>query len=121
MKIQVTTLFDCTRTGVVGRFREGKTPFVDEAGQDVTDELSWNRSRNQQRNFETLLQTIGLRTQIDDVTVPETQQGRWIFTLIPERPHALGTDLHDLMQDCVDVPMIVGLGESRAVADRLIP
>ena len=60
MSIQITTDFDCRPTGVTGHLRENLLPFTDQLGQQVTDISSWVRSRNQQRNWETIMQLIGL-------------------------------------------------------------
>jgi hypothetical protein len=63
-------------------------PFEDQAGQPIQDLAAWNRSRNQQRNWETLLQILGLRAQ----------------------PMDLG-----LLNDCNGVPMLTGLTEKSGV------
>jgi len=57
------TLVDITKTGIVSNYRPEIPMFVDDAGQIVRDFDTWNRSRNQQRNFETIIQIIGLRAQ----------------------------------------------------------
>ena len=64
MKYAVQTFFDITATGITGHFKPAKIPFRDAAGNTITDLESWTRSRNQQRNWETITQILGLRTQL---------------------------------------------------------
>ena len=68
MKIKVSTRYDCRRTGVTGHYRAGSAQFTDLAGQPVVNQPTWNRSRNQQRNLETLTQLVGMRTQLMSMT-----------------------------------------------------
>ena len=79
IKIKVQTAFDITATGVTGHFKSARIPFVDRAGNNIIDDIAWHRSRNQQRNFETLTQIVSLRTQTDNLTFPVFEQGRWTF------------------------------------------
>lgn len=108
------TLFDITATGVTGHFKVTRIPFVDRAGQEITDQASWNRSRNQQRNWETLTQILGLRTQLFDITVPVRDRGNttWMFEFETETTGAFGPDSDPtqiLRQDADGVPMILDL------------
>jgi len=66
------TLIDITKTGVVSNYKPNALAFIDDADQEVDNEASWNRSRNQQRNFETIIQTIGLRSQLMFIGTPVT-------------------------------------------------
>jgi hypothetical protein len=59
--ITIYTLVDITQTGVVAPYRSDAPAFKDDANQIVNNEQSWNKSRNQQSNCETLIQTISLR------------------------------------------------------------
>jgi hypothetical protein len=116
MKIQCRTLFDCTRTGVTGAFRASEIPYQDRAGQPVHNHEHWHRSRNQQRNYETLLQIFGLRTQPQEITQPALIDGMWQFSFVSESEGVF--DMHNnpdplagLLVDCEGVPMVTGLGE----------
>lgn len=114
MKIRCTTRFDITETGVTGHFPSHRVPFVDRAGQAVTDLVTWNRSRNQQRNWETITQLLSLRTQID-WTSPVSDGSWWSFEFSSDNPHVFdhdGDQLGRLRQDCQGVPMLINLGES---------
>jgi len=116
MKIACRTIFDCQATGVTGHFRPSQIPFQDRAGQDIRNQTEWNRSRNQQRNWETLLQIISLRTQPTVTQTPVLDQGHWCFefeTATEGIYSSTGdiTDLSALYQDCHNVPMIVNLDE----------
>jgi hypothetical protein len=116
MKILCRTLFDCSCTGVTGNFRPGELPFQDRAAQTVQSQLDWNRSRNQQRNYETLLQIFGLRTQPQNITVPVKIDGAWQFEFESESEGVFDVygdadPLAGLKLDCDGVPMVVSLGE----------
>jgi len=124
MKIQCRTLFDCTRTGVTGAFRASEIPYQDRAGQLVDNQQNWHRSRNQQRNYETLLQIFGLRTQPQEITQPELIDGVWQFDFVSENEGVF--DMHNnpdplagLLVDCEGVPMVTGLGESPGIVTVL--
>jgi hypothetical protein len=125
MRITVATQFDCTATGVTGHFRQAQLPMTDRAGQSVTNEQEWNRSRNQQRNFETLLQLIGLYTQPLDLTDPwydsATQQWSFDFSIEFDGVFATENDTLGLLKKQANgVPMITGLQESQVNGQQLI-
>jgi hypothetical protein len=118
MKILCRTLFDCSHTGVTGTFRSGRIPFVDQAGQQVNNIDDWNRSRNQQRNYETLLQIFGLRTQPQDIEGPTNHNSTWEIRFISEADavfEIIGNKdkLVLLKQDCEGVPMMINLLEKK--------
>jgi hypothetical protein len=111
MRYACQTLFDITATGITGHFKPNKIPFRDRAGQTVLDSESWNRSRNQQRNWETLTQILGLRTQLFDVTDPvqDSTGSRWMFEFETDRDGAFGPDSNPtevLELDAAGVPML---------------
>jgi hypothetical protein len=104
----VTTQFDCTATGVTGHFRANTLPFQDREGQQIHDQTAWNRSRNQQRNWETILQIIGLYTQAQDITPTEHSQGQWSFEFSTDFDDVFndhGDPLGLLKSACQGVPM----------------
>ena len=110
-RIRVTTVFDCTGTGVTGHFRTGSPQH-------------WHRQRNQQRNFETLTQIIGLYTQPQNVTSPRRQDHTWSFEFECEFEGVFrtGTDeLGILKQTCAGTPMITGLDEAPNTGAVLTP
>jgi len=118
MKILCRTLFDCTATGVTGHMRSSDLPFVDAAGQTVDNQLAWNRSRNQQRNYETLIQLISLRTQPINVTATDQNQQYWQFSFETENESVYGSGpdaFENLLQDCAGVPTITNLGEQQSL------
>jgi len=117
--IQCATLFDITETGVRNHTANARLPFQDLAGQEVDTESAWVRSRNQQRNWETVNQILALRTLPENISSPvrqPTDRGNtWQFefdvpdlSAVSEGDAALGL----LLQDCESVPMITGLGET---------
>jgi len=111
MKFACQTLFDITATGVTGHCKVTRMPFRDSAGQVIRDIESWNRSRNQQRNWETLTQILSLRTQLFALTSPiQDQTGtRWMFEFETETNGIYGPEsdpVSVLRSDAVGVPMI---------------
>jgi len=126
MKVLCRTLFDCTRTGVTGHFRVPELPFRDRAGQTVDTFQDWTRSRNQQRNYETLLQLFGLRTQPQDISEPQCDNGVWSFTFESENENVFAMDgntdsLASLKKDCDGIPMMTGLNEKPGLEPVLYP
>ena len=115
MRIQCQTLFDITATGITGHIKPSRMPFQDQAGNRIVDTESWNRSRNQQRNWETVTQLISLRTQVNDLTDPVKVNNLWSFEFEVDNENLFldGTDpLAVLKADCTGVPMLVGLNET---------
>ena len=124
MKVLCRTLFDCTHTGVTGHLRPQQLPFVTKTGLVIDTPDQWNRSRNQQRNWESLLQIISLRTQPMNIVTPSKQKDGWHFAFEVEAEGVLSSefgssDLAGLVGDCEGVPMITGLDESIAVTATL--
>jgi hypothetical protein len=116
MKIVCNTLFDCSVTGITGHYKSSQIPFEDQAGHTITDLTTWHRARNQQRNWETLLQIVGLRTQPQDIEYPTCKDGVWQFSFTVEADGVFGitnssNPLAGLEHDCNNVPMVVDLDE----------
>jgi len=123
MRFSCTTRFDITATGVTGHFKSSRVPFRDRAGNTVEDIAEWNRSRNQQRNWETVQQIIGMRTQISGSTVPERTGSTWHFEFETETPGVYGTDddpVAILYTDAAGVPMLVDLDNHRELAPFVV-
>jgi hypothetical protein len=122
-KILCRCLFDITATGVTGHFKSSRIPFKDRVGQDIIDEVTWNRARNQQRNWETLMQIISLRTQVIDLTEPEHFDGAWEFEFATETPDAYGPADDPTQILCIDaggVPMIQNLPTGEIITQELV-
>ena len=121
------TLFDITRTEVKHSFNTGRLPFQDHAGQQITDHRSWMLARNQQRNWETLVQILSLRTQPHDITDPGFWLGDqmwWAFEFAIDDATVLALDdrpYGQIEQDAAMVPMLIGLREQVTVTPMLIP
>jgi hypothetical protein len=123
IKIKCRTLFDITATGITGHLKTSRMPFKDRAGNDIVNEESWNRSRNQQRNWETLTQIVSLRTQIIEVTDPVREDNVWIFEFASETPSIFGSDddpVSVLREDAHGVPMLNELGNTNDIDPMLI-
>lgn len=124
MRLSCRTRFDITATGVKSHFSPGRMPFVDAVGQTVSNIADWNRSRNQQRNWETVNQIIALRTLPEDISLPVKTEDVWVFEFTVENPSTIeqdGDPVGALIRDCQDVPMLTGLGENTDVGVCLIP
>jgi len=111
MKYAVQTFFDITATGITGHFKPAKIPFRDDAGNTITDLESWTRARNQQRNWETITQILGLRTQLFRLQTPvtDTTNSAWMFEFETETDHIYGDDADPtrvLRSDADGVPML---------------
>lgn len=61
-KIRCYTLFDITKTGITNRKN---------VSANAVDPMQWQRARNQQCNFDTILQLISLRSQPEEITDPK--------------------------------------------------
>jgi hypothetical protein len=117
MRIQCQTLFDITATGTTGHVKPSRMPFTDQAGTQIINVESWNRSRNQQRNWETITQLISLRTQVTELTDPVKIKDRWCFEFEIDNENLFlnNTDpLAILKEDCTGVPMLTALDETVA-------
>jgi hypothetical protein len=121
MKIQCTTSFDITCTGVTGHFNSARLPFRTQLNQTIDSQISWNRARNQQRNWETLQQLISLRTQVNILKTPVKNNNTWSFEFEIENADIFGDQLEILTNDCVQVPMLVGLDEVDIEHPWLVP
>jgi hypothetical protein len=125
MKYACQTLFDITATGMTGHFKSTRTPFRDRANQLITDQASWDRSRNQQRNWETLTQILGLRTQLFELTDPiaDSTGRRWLFEFDTDRDGTFGSDsdpVEVLRADSDGVPMLKNLNNDPDIEPFLI-
>jgi len=87
----------------------------------ITDQQSWIHARNQQRNWETIMQIISLRAQPIEVSMTKVVDNVWQFEFEVETAgvYSINLDpnnLDGLLNECHGVPMIAGLGAD-SVAD----
>ena len=125
MKYACQTLFDITATGTTGHCKSSHMPFYDRSGCLISDSESWHRSRNQQRNWETLTQILGLRTQLFNLTDPVTDQTgtKWMFEFETETDGVYGPESDPvavLRADAAGVPMLGQIGGSADTASVLV-
>jgi hypothetical protein len=125
MQILCKTFFDCSLTGITGYFRPSQVPFVDQAGNTIETQDDWNRARNQQRNWETIMQMISLRAQPTMIKNPKQIDNEWQFTFAVETPgvYSINQDLDNtdgLSNECAGIPMITGLNETLDLEPYLI-
>lgn len=125
MKYACQTLFDITATGVTGHYKATRGHFTDQAGKLINDADSWNRSRNQQRNWETITQILSLRTQLFGLTEPimDTTGTRWMFEFETESDGIYGPSSDPtqvLRSDADGVPMLRELDNDPDIEPFLI-
>lgn len=93
-----------------------------------TNTDDWNIQRNQQRNFDTLIQTIGLRSQPTNIYVSQNCMGNpieyglgknlpeissvWEMSFDVEHEDPFGKECELLLKDLNYVPIINGLNET---------
>jgi hypothetical protein len=109
LSVRVTTDFDCRPTGITGHFRPNVLPITDQQGQAITDQATWLRSRNQQRNWETLMQLISLYAQPLRVSPVRLEQRQWQFDFDTDQEDIFRLDTDPvgrLKQSCNGVPVI---------------
>jgi hypothetical protein len=119
-KIRCYTLFDVTKTGVLNR----KAPITLSEEQRI----SWEKQRNSQCNYDTVLQVVNLRCQPEDLTntvqftvnfkefknfgflyEDEDDQNCWYFDFTISHKSVFDngiSELGSLYEDCEGVPMI---------------
>jgi hypothetical protein len=124
MKIRCYTLFDITNTNISHRQNHSV----------VTNQAEYVKQRNQQANFETMLQVISMRSQPENITTPKQlsvskKDLRWgdkiqfktddvimwsfSFTISHSGVFAdENSNLGKLLTDCDGVPMLLNLDES---------
>ena len=112
IQIKVRTRFDITATGITGHYKTAQKLSV----------ADWNKSRNQQRNLETLIQLVALRTQIMSTTVPNENNKMWEFEFESEsNVWNDGTDpVGVLKADSDGVPMILNLNNHPDITPVLV-
>jgi hypothetical protein len=125
MRYICQTQFDITATGITGHCKITRMPFRDRADQEIRDTESWNRSRNQQRNWETITQILGLRTQLFDLTEPvlDITGTRWMFEFETESEGIYGDESDPtqvLRADAEGVPMLTALNNDPDVEPYLV-
>jgi len=124
MKFSCKTFFDITATGITGHYKSSRIPFKDKADQSIENEILWNRSRNQQRNWETITQLLSMRTQIFDLTIPKKIKNVWEFEFEVEAVGVFESQDNPvgiLLIDADGVPMLTGLTEKQGIGPVLVP
>jgi hypothetical protein len=115
MKYRCQTSFDITATGITGHFKNSSNMELED----------WNRARNQQRNWETITQILGLRTQIFELSKPvqDISGTYWMFEFETEADGIYGPDsdpVQVLRADAEGVPMLLNLGNQSEIEPALV-
>ena len=81
VRIKCTTRFDITETGIRNRTYRANIELKDKTGQTITTHKDWQKSRNQQCNWETVNQVISLRTLPERISTPvyDSATATWSF------------------------------------------
>ena len=81
-----------------------------------TDDPDWFTQRNQQRNYDTLIQVISLRTQPMDIEIRildiEDNAKTWLVVFSVDRQDVLGKSGELFLSDIDGVPIVPGLTET---------
>jgi len=112
-KITVHTLFDITNTGIIRNFKQ----VLLQSHPYIKTEKQWKIAKQQQRNVDTLLQIISLRTQCTILNKPRFSKKNpnfknkvtWKFSFTTEHNEVFSKNndsLGLLKEDCEHVPMI---------------
>ncbi|SVC26230.1 uncharacterized protein METZ01_LOCUS279084 [marine metagenome] len=137
-RYQIKTLIDVSPTGIISEYRgDVPMPFVDDLKNIINDQESWSNSRNEQRNWETLVQCISLRAQpimlsesaVENISVASLdfgykgKQNVWTFDLGFETADIF-TDSGDpvklLIEQLDVIPILTGLKETAELTTNTI-
>ena len=138
-KYKIRTLIDVSPTGIISEFRKDiPLPFVDDLKNIINNTETWNTSRNEQRNWETFVQCISIRSQpilLEKPVVEEISVGPlgftgfkgkkkvWTFEFGFETPdiYLEGGDAVKLLKDQLDmVPIVTKLRETVTLSSSII-
>jgi hypothetical protein len=120
------TLFDISATGVRGHYNSGRIPFKDDQDQLIQTQADWERSRNQQRNWETLNQIISLRVLPESISLPtviSASPKTWHFEFALDNIASIQSNEDPagiLAADADNVPMIVNLDEDHGIRSWIV-
>ena len=134
------SLIDITKTGTLSQYNTGIPYSTDASGYTIYNSETWLFSRNRQRNWETIIQVIGLRSQAIVLNEPEllTKQNLkkygfgklfnnnasvWVFSFGVESGTVYENEnnsLHWLERDMNNVPIITGLSETEIFEPRTL-
>ena len=130
-RIECRCLFDITATAINGHQRNIQYPYISKSGIKINNAWELAQARNQQRNLDTILQLIGMRTQLFEVTNPEivtesipefawagnnVKVWRFFFEIEPQSQWTVDNDdFWVLKNDSHSTPMLLGLTETASM------
>ena len=136
---EVYSLIDITATGLVAPYDSKFKQIIDDNDTVINSERSWNKSRNKQRNWETVVQVLGLRSFPNILYTPVTKfdnlsnydfgsnyigkENIWVFRFTTEQAGLFAginssTELLDL--DLHQVPITINLDETVHIDPSII-
>lgn len=123
-KIEIQTLFDITKTNIVRNY----SPALVKSHPTINTKEEWVKARQQETNWETIIQVISLRSNPVDIKYPNVEKidlknfgYHMFFGLAWKFSFVIETDsvFHDgtnpiglLLDDMNNVPMISGLNDN---------
>jgi len=137
-RYQVKTLVDISPTGIISEYRENvQLPFVDDLKNIINNQETWSISRNEQRNWETVVQCVSLRAQpvmlsepvVENVSVTSLdfgykgKQDVWTFDFGFETPDIYldDNDPVKLLNEQLNIiPILTGLKETAELTTNTI-
>lgn len=135
-KVECLCLFDITATAINGHQRNIEYPYTSRNGTVINTEQELARARNQQRNLDTILQLLGMRTQIFEITEPtlitdippefawagkDVQVWSFTFEIEPQSQWTVDNDdFWVLKNDSEGTPMLTGLTENVSLEQWLV-
>jgi hypothetical protein len=138
-KYKIRTLIDVSPTGIISEFRKDiPLPFIDDLKNIINNTETWNTSRNEQRNWETFIQCISIRSQpillekpvIEEISVGplgftgfKGKKKVWTFEFGFETPDIYidDGDAVKLLKDQLDmVPIVTKLRETVTLSSSII-
>ena len=136
---EVYSLIDITATGLVAPYNSKFKQIIDDSDAVINNERTWNKSRNKQRNWETVVQVLGLRSLPNILATPVTvfdnlsnyefgsdyvgKENIWVFRFTTEQTGLFTgingpTELLDL--DLHQVPITTNLDETVDITPAII-
>ncbi len=123
-RIQCSTFFDITASGVQRNRWNPSTKIFSNDGHCIDTEEKFQISRQQQSNWNTVQQILMLRCLPENIEKPVKKGDQWIFCFdVPDiNAVAWGMDpVGALRYDANGVPMITGLTEDKSLPEYLVP
>jgi hypothetical protein len=120
MELEIYTLVDITKTNITRNFKSQGSPLT---------QIQWDFLRNQQRNWDVVVQLLGLRSQPNNITDPillensdykfsaYNNQKLSVWKFFVSFEHYI--PIHLLLEDFNNIPIITSLNESVKISSPI--